>query len=119
MSYNRTIIVGRIATDLELRYTAKGTPVTNFRIAFDSGYGENQKTVFMGVVVFGKQAESANTYLEKGREVLIEGEITEQSWEADGQKRTKIEIVANHVKFLGGKSEGNQSEPQASNVTPF
>jgi len=117
MSYQKFIGVVRIATDLELRYSPTGTAITTFRVAFDAGYGDKKHTVFMGVVVFGKQAESANTYLSKGREVLIEAELTENSWEKDGQKHSRIEMVASKIKFLGHKKDDNQS--QDSDSEPF
>ncbi|MCK4910006.1 MAG: single-stranded DNA-binding protein [Thermodesulfovibrionales bacterium] len=131
--FNKVIMVGNLTADPELRYTAQGTPVANLRIAINSKYrsGEEfkEETLFIDVTVWGKQGESCSQYLSKGRQVLVEGRLQERSWESDGQKRSKMEIVANNVKFLGRRDEGggggsggsySGSAPQeASDVEPF
>jgi len=108
--FNKVIMVGNLTQDPELRYTASGTAVANLRIAVSSKYrsGDEYKeeTLFIDVVVWGKQGESCSQYLSKGRQVLVEGRLQERSWESDGQKRRKTEIVANTVRFLGRKGEG-------------
>jgi len=132
--FNKVIMVGNLTADPELRYTAQGTAVATVRIAVNSKYrsGEEMKeeALFIDVVVWGKQGESCSQYLSKGRQVLVEGRLQERSWESsDGQKRSKMEIVANNVKFLGKKSDGggggggdSYSGPppsEASDVEPF
>ncbi len=132
--FNKVIMVGNLTADPELRYTAQGTAVATVRIAVNSKYrsGEEMKeeALFIDVVVWGKQGESCSQYLSKGRQVLVEGRLQERSWESsDGQKRSKMEIVANNVKFLGKRSDGggggggdSYSGPppsEASDVEPF
>ena len=128
MSFNKVIMVGNLTQDPELRYTASGTAVGNLRIAVSSKYrsGDEYKeeTLFIDVVVWGKQGESCSQYLVKGRQVLVEGRLQERSWESDGQTRRKTEIVANTVRFLGNKgsdSQGQDSQGQGevSDIEPF
>ena len=115
--YNSIHILGRLTADPELRYTAQGTAVANFRVASDSGYGDNKQTLFIDCVAWKKQAEACTQYLNKGSLVFVDGRLEERSWESDGQKRTKMEVVANQVKFLDGKKkeetpeEHSESEP--------
>ncbi len=130
--FNKVIMVGNLTADPELRYTAQGTPVANLRIAVNSKYrsGEEfkEETLFIDITVWGKQGESCSQYLSKGRQILVEGRLQERSWESNGQKRSKMEIVANNVKFLGRRDEGSGggggsysgAPPQeASDVEPF
>ncbi len=131
--FNKVIMVGNLTADPELRYTAQGTPVANLRIAinskFKSGEEFKEETLFIDVTVWGKQGESCSQYLSKGRQILVEGRLQERSWESDGQKRSKMEIVANNVKFLGRRDEGSSGgggksysgapPEEASGVEPF
>ncbi len=129
--FNKVIMVGNLAADPELRYTAQGTPVANLRLAVNSSVksGDEYKdeVLFISVTVWGKQGESCSQYLGKGRQILVEGRLQERSWEQDGQKKFKMEIVANNVRFLGKKGDspgggGASSGPppeEASDVEPF
>jgi single-strand DNA-binding protein len=123
--FNRVIMGGNLVADPELRYTTSGTAVSNMRIAVGSKYksGEEWKeeTLFIGVVIWGKQAESCAQYLDKGRQVLVEGRLQERSWESDGQTRKKMEIVASTVKFIGGKGEQSSgpAPDEISDIEPF
>ena len=116
MSYNKIILIGNVGRDPELRYTPQGTPVCNFSLAVNSKYGEKEETLWMGIVVFGKQAESAAQYLGKGSQCLVEGRLTEKTWEKDGEKKSKMEVIANNVRFLGGKKEGNKNTSDGSTM---
>jgi single-strand DNA-binding protein len=110
--YQRVVIVGNLGRDPELRYTASGTPVANFPVATnrkwsDSEGNANEETTWFRVSVFGRQAETCNQYLEKGRSVLCEGEIrTSQYEDQQGVTRYSWELRANIVKFLGGGDSG-------------
>ena len=127
--FNKVIMVGNLTQDPELRYTPSGTAVANLRMAvgskFRSGDEYKEETLFIDVVVWGKQGETCSQYLSKGRQVLVEGRLQERQWESDGQKRRKTEIVANTVRFLGKKGEGESgghSGPppeELSDVEPF
>ncbi|OGO09569.1 MAG: single-stranded DNA-binding protein [Chloroflexi bacterium RBG_13_60_13] len=103
---NKVMIIGNVGTDPEMRYTPNGNPVTSFRIAtsrfFNSPEGERkQETEWFTVVTWNKLAESCNQYLTKGKRVYVEGRLRTRAWEGqDGQKRSRIEIVAERVLFL-------------------
>ena len=105
--YNKVILIGNLTKDPELRYTAQGTAVASFRLAinskFKSGEEMKEETLFIDVTVWGKQGETVSQYLSKGSQCLVEGRLNENSWESDGQKRTKMEVVASTVRFLGKK----------------
>jgi single-strand DNA-binding protein len=111
--YNKVILIGNLTKDPELRYTPQGTPVTSFRLAVNYRYKHSdemkQDTVFIDIVVFGKQAESCSKYLNKGSSALVEGRLQERRWEHEGQQRSKFEIIAQSVRFLSKK--GAQQEP--------
>ncbi len=125
--YNKVIQIGNLTKDPDLRYTPQGTPVSNFRIAVTtkhkSGDGYKDDTLFIDVVVFGKQAENCSQYLAKGRKALVEGRLQERRWESDGQQRSKMEIVADSVRFMGGvkgnvtSAGGRQQEDQIPEET--
>jgi single-strand DNA-binding protein len=121
---NLVVMIGNLTQDVDLRYTAGGTAVANMRIAVGSKYksGEEWKeeTLFIDVVVWGKQGENASQYLSKGRQVLVEGRLQERSWESDGQTRKKTEIVARSVKYLGNKGETASTAPdEVNDIEPF
>ena len=97
--------IGRIANEIEIRYTKDGTAVANFSLALDN-YGD--KTSFVDVTCWRKLAENVAEYMEKGRQVGVSGELVQDRWEKDGQKRSKIKINARNVKFLSYNSENKQ-----------
>ncbi|MBU3911720.1 MAG: single-stranded DNA-binding protein [Candidatus Omnitrophica bacterium] len=105
-SLNKVFLMGNLTRDPELRYVPSGAPVATFGLAvnrrFMTQQGEKKDDVcFVRVVVFGKQAESCNQHLNKGRLVFVEGRLQFRSWEQDGQKRSTLDIVAERVQFLG------------------
>lgn len=108
--YNKVILIGNLTRDPELRYTPNGKAVSTVGLAvnskFRSGEESKEETLFIDVVVWGKQAETVSQYLSKGRQVLVEGRLQERRWEQDGQQRRKTEVVAENVRFLGSKREG-------------
>ncbi|OGW56859.1 MAG: single-stranded DNA-binding protein [Nitrospirae bacterium RBG_16_43_8] len=120
--FNKIILIGNLTKDPELRYTPQGTAVASFRIAVNSKikqHGElKDETLFIGVVVFGKQAESAGQYLSKGRSVLVEGRLQERSWEKDGQKHSRMEVVASSVRFLSKKTGAGESASGGEESAP-
>jgi len=122
--FNKVIMVGNLTKDPELRYTPQGTPIATLRLAvsskFRSGEEMKEETLFIDTVVWGKQGESCSQYLSKGRPVLVEGRLQERRWESDGQQRSKVEIVAQNVRFLGkkGDSPGQGQGYQAGGSPP-
>ena len=93
---NKVVISGNVCKDIELRMTAgKGTPVATTSIAVNDGYGENKKTYFVNIVVWGKQAEFFANNVLKGQKVWVNGKLTIRDYEAkDGTKRYVTEVVA-------------------------
>ena len=119
MSVNKVILVGNLGRDPEVRYLPSGQPVANFTLATNEVYTDRngvrqERPEWHNVVVFGKQAELCSKYLKKGRQVYLEGRITTRQYEAkDGSgKRSRTEIVAQRVQFLGGRpGAGAPEEP--------
>lgn len=117
-SLNKVLLIGNLTKDPELRYTPNGTAVTNLRIAvnrrFKDRTGElKEDTCFVTVTAWDKQAEICNQYLQKGRQIFVEGILQSRSWETtDKQKRSTIDVRAERIQFLGGpKGMDNPGEP--------
>lgn len=114
-SENKVLLLGNLTRDPELRYTPNGQAVAGFTVAVNRRYkgptGETvEKTDFIPVEVWRKQAESCKQYLTKGSPVYVEGRLQSDSWEAeDGSKRSKMKVVAHRVQFLG-KAGGAKAE---------
>jgi len=119
-NYNRVILMGNLTRDPELRYIPNGSAVANLRMAINRTYksqsGEQKEEVtYVGVVVWGKQAEACAEYLSKGSPVFIEGRLQSRQWETeDGQKRSVLEAVADRVQFLGRKKEEGSGAEEAA-----
>ena len=108
---NNVTIIGNLTKDPELRYTTDGKPIAKFTVAVNDGYGENQRTSYIPVTVFGKQAENCDRFLSKGRKVGVTGRIQTGSYEKDGRKIYTTDVIANVVEFLsGGDGQGATHE---------
>ena len=113
---NKVFLIGNLTRDPEMRSLPSGISIASFGLATNRTYtaqnGEKKEEVcFVRVVVFGKQAEACGQYLSKGRPVFVEGRLQYRSWETDGQKRNALDVVAERVQFLGGRtSEGSSSQ---------
>lgn len=122
-SFNKIMIVGYLGRDPELRYTTQGTPVCDFSIATTERRkdksGENQEvTTWFRVSLFGRQAEVASQYLSKGRQVYVEGQLSQREWtDKDGAARTSLEVRGTDVQFLSPMSEGDQPQAQSAKAT--
>ncbi len=124
-SFNQAIVMGNLTRDPELRNTPGGQAVASFAIATnrtwnDQASGERKEAVeYHEIVAWGKLGELCAQYLTKGRKAMVIGRLQTQSWEKDGVKRSRTEIVASDINFLDGRGDGgNSSEagyaPQAS-----
>lgn len=107
--------------DPEIRFLPSGLSVTNFTVAVNHSYRQEnelkEEVSYFDVVVFGKQGESCAEYLSKGRAVLVEGRLRQRRWESEeGQRRSKIEIVAQQVQFLGPAREGSKAGPKSPDM---
>lgn len=119
---NRTILVGRLTKDPDLKYTAQGTPVANFTLAVNRPFSNQQgekETDFINIVVWRKQAENAANYLKKGNLAGVDGRIQTRNYEGQDGKRIYVtEVLAESVQFLESKgSQGQGNTNTSSNNT--
>ena len=113
---NKVILVGRLGSDPELKYTTNSQAVAKFSVATSEQWKNKQtgdmqeKTEWHRIVVWGKMAEICGQHLAKGRQVYIEGKLATRSWEdqASGQKKYSTEVIAQTVQFLGAPGEKSQ-----------
>ena len=109
---NVVVLVGRLTRDCELKSTPQGTSVCRFSVAVNrrkrTGDRWEDEVSYFDVVLWGRSAETLTPYLQKGRQVSVEGELRQNRWEQDGKTNSKVEVVANNVQLLGG---GNQGAP--------
>lgn len=120
-SFNQAIVMGNLTRDPELRATPGGQQVASFAVATNRVWtdpsGERKEaTEFHEIVAWGKLGELSAQYLTKGRKVMVVGRLQTQSWEKDGVKRQRTEIVAQDVNFLDGPggTGGGSAAPAAS-----
>jgi single-strand DNA-binding protein len=126
-NFNKVILIGNLTRDPELRYTPKGTAIARITVAVnrtwrsDSGE-QREETSFVDVDAFGRQAETIGQYLKRGRPILVEGRLRQDSWEdkQTGQKRSKLMVHLENFQFMdagkgreGGSAEGGDSISQA------
>ncbi len=111
-SFNQVILMGNLTRDPELRQTPNGQNVCSFSLALNRSYkgadgNWQEATDYIDVVAWGPLGERVAQYLSKGRPCLVNGRLQSRSWEQDGQKRSKVEVVAQDVTFLGsGNGQG-------------
>jgi single-strand DNA-binding protein len=127
-SFNQVILMGNLTRDPELRQIPSGQSVCSFSLALNRSYkggdGEWQEaTDYVDVVAWGPLGERVAQYVTKGRPVLVNGRLQSSSWEQEGKKRTKVEVNAQDVTFLGGRDGGNEGgsssySPAASSSAP-
>ena len=116
--YQKTIVVGHLSRDPEMRYTPSGVPVTSFSVATNRKYTNKEgnlveQTTWFRVTVWRKLAETCARYLHKGSACLCEGEIDASAWQdKNGDPRASLELTASNVRFIG--SNGKQTEPGTS-----
>jgi single-strand DNA-binding protein len=105
---NKVILKGRLAKDVEMRYTSTGKAVASFTLAVN-GYGKDAKTEFIPCLAWEKTAQIVGDNLAKGSEVLVEGRIQTRSYDAkDGSKRYATEVIVREVEFCGSKKDNGQ-----------
>lgn len=113
---NHVVLIGRLTQDLgaderSFGYAANGQARANVSIAVNrskkNGDQWVEETYFFNITIWGKTAENLKPYLTKGKQICVEGYLKQDRWEKDGQKQSRISIVADNVQLLGGKSDGN------------
>lgn len=111
-SFNRVILVGNMTRDPEVRYTPSGLAVCDIGLAVNDRRKDNnsgdwiEETTFVDVTLWGRTAETCGQYLSKGAPVLIEGRLKLDTWEQDGQKRSKMKVIGEKMQMLGGRNSG-------------
>jgi single-strand DNA-binding protein len=111
MSFNKIILVGHLGRDPELRYTPQGTPVCDFSVATterrkDKSGDYQDVTTWFRVSFWGRQAEVASQYLTKGKQIYIEGRLSQREWQdKDGNTRTSLEVNGSDLQFIGPRGE--------------
>lgn len=130
MSFHTIIIVGNLGREPEMRYMGNGDPVTNLSVAASRSYTNAQgvkvdDTTWFRVSIFGKMAESCNTYLKKGSKVLVEGHLNHDDKggprvfaRQDGTSGASFEVTAQTVRFLSSRGEGSGSGDTQGEFTP-
>ena len=129
-SFNQVILMGNLTRDPELRQTPNGQSVASFSLALNRSYkgadgNWTEATDYVDIVAWGPLGERVTQYLTKGRPCLVNGRLQSRSWEQDGQKRSKTEVVAQDVTFLGGgggdgaaRASGGDEYDQTAKATP-
>jgi single-strand DNA-binding protein len=115
---NIVALIGNLTKDVELRYTTDQKPIARFSVAVNDGYGEKQRTSYIPIVVFGKQAENADRYLSKGSKVAVNGRIQTGSYEKEGRTIYTTDIIASNIEFLSAKQSAN-SERKPDELSGF
>jgi len=132
VSFNKVILMGNLTRDPEVRYMPSGVAVVTLGLAVNNKYKKQDGQVkedvcFVDVSVFDKQAENCGKYLSKGQGVVVDGRLSQRSWEGeDGQKRNKHEVIAQSIQFLpkrSGSQEGGEKgdffPDEPGDATPF
>ena len=119
---NKVILIGRTTHEIDERsfgYTTGGTARLNISIAVNRREKRNgewaDRVSYFDVTIWGKTAENIKSYLHKGKQIAVDGYLDQQRWEKDGQKYSKVCIIADNVQLLGGKNEGAPQQAQGYN----
>lgn len=122
-SFNQVILVGNLTRDPELRQIPSGQNVCSFSLALNRSYkdssGEWQEaTDYVDIVAWAALGERVSQYLAKGRKCMVVGRLQSRSWEQDGQKRSKVEVLAQDVTFLDGRGPSDSSADAPAEAKP-
>jgi len=114
---NSVVLVGRLTRESEIRYTNGGMAILTFSLAVGKRVKKGDKweddADFFDCKMFGKGAESVSNFLEKGKQVAISGTLSQSRWEKDGQKYSRVEVIANTLQLLGG-NQTHEERPQST-----
>lgn len=122
MSINRVVLTGNLTREPELRRSSSGSGILSFGIAVNDRRKDPQTgewkdfTNFIDCTMFGTRAEAVSNYISKGSKVAIEGKLRYSSWERDGQKRSKLEVIVDELEFLDKRQDGQQKQTKAEYV---
>ncbi len=120
-SYNRVVLIGNVTRDIELKYLPSGMAVTDVGLAVNdrrkNASGEwVDDPLYIDITMFGRTAEIAGEYLTKGSPVFVEGRLKLDTWEKEGQKRSKIHVICDRMQLLGSRGESAGTPRPRSNV---
>jgi single-strand DNA-binding protein len=116
---NNVVLVGRLTRDMELRQTSGGTSVGTASIAVNRWNGKEEEAGFFDVRLWGKQADSLSKYLIKGTQIAVCGELVQERWEKDGEKRSKVLVNASRIQLLGSKAGASAEKHESTEDIPF
>lgn len=117
--FNKVVLMGNLTRDPELRTTPNGQNVASFSLAVNRSWknanGEQQEAVdYIDCNIWGKPAEIITQYMKKGSGILVSGRLQQRSWEQEGQKRSKVEVVVEDFNFVGGPGDGGSAPSSSS-----
>ena len=117
--FNRVILMGRLTRDIELRYTPSGLAVTDVGVAVNDRRKNQddewiEETTFVDVTLWGRTAEVAGEYLSKGSPIFVEGRLKLDSWETEGQKKSKLRVVCERMQMVGSRGGFDASQRDES-----
>lgn len=109
---NKTILIGRLVRDAELKFTQGGMAICSFSLAVNMSKKTENGWIkvpnYFDIVCFGKSGESVAKYLTKGKQVCVDGELRQDAWEQDGVKRSKVQVIASEIHLLGSVTDGEK-----------
>jgi single-strand DNA-binding protein len=109
VSFNRVVLAGNLTRDPELRFTSNGIPVCEFGLAVNRVRSKSEEVDFFDITAWRELGETIANYKKKGDPILVEGRLQYRTWEAqDGSKRSKVDVVADNVQFLGRAGDGGE-----------
>jgi len=123
-NYNRVLLMGNLTRNPEIRYTPSGRAVVDLGLAINENYKNQageviERTCFVDVVVWGRQAETVSEYLHKGSSVFVEGRLQLDQWEnTQGEKRSRLRVRADRIQFLGAPSTKGEHSASAPSSAP-
>jgi single-strand DNA-binding protein len=109
--YNKIVLIGNVVKDPESR-SVKGTSVTKFRLAVDDQY-KKDSVMYIDVEAWDKQSEFCEKWLKKGKGVIVDGRLCMDTWEKDGQKRSKLYVIVDRMQLIGARGEGKGTPSSA------
>jgi single-strand DNA-binding protein len=115
VSFNRVVLAGNLTRDPELRFTSSGIPVCEFGLAVNRVRSKSEEVDFFDITAWRELGETIANYKKKGDPILVEGKLQYRTWEAqDGSRRSKVDVVADNVQFLGRGEGGGEAGALAS-----
>ena len=120
--HNRVSIIGRTTREIgekDFGYISTGKAKLNLSIAVNEGYGEKKSVSYFDVIYWGKPAESIKAYITKGKQLAIDGRLKQDRWEKDGNKYSRVYIIADSIQLLGGREDGGQQSAPAQSAGGF